>query len=174
MAEDVKSILTKSRRGTMDLFQGIEALRIKISVAKEDRSAIERLPVAKVDAEARVDAWLETIIKADLMQDLARRFVQPIYREPKAIDQASIVVAVIHDRVRDAVMKAVTDTYSNGHSGISRQDRDRALAEADERMLQMELAEEAIIRAAEAAGLDVLRRADANPTAVLAATEVLP
>jgi hypothetical protein len=73
----------------------------------------------------------------------------------------------------EVVKKRVADVYQNT-AGITEAERQKQMEAVDRDLLDAELAEESIIRAAEASGFAILRRSNASPMAVLAADETLP
>lgn len=75
--------------------------------------------------------------------------------------------------MRQALTMRLDNVYSK-KSGLTDEERAAAIGAADRNLFALEMAEEGLIREAERAGIDVLRRADADPRAVLAADEVLP
>jgi hypothetical protein len=70
-------------------------------------------------------------------------------------------------------VKAQVATIYQGNPGISESERQRRLEDVDRDLLDAELAEESIIRAAEASGFPVLPQ-QLDPQALLAADEALP
>jgi len=73
----------------------------------------------------------------------------------------------------DDLARQIADLYRTD-PGVTAPQRATDRIEADRRLLDLERQEEALIRSAERAGFDVMRRADADPRAVLSSDEVLP
>ena len=171
MSDEASKIVSKSRKGTIELSEGLEAVRTKISVLKEDRRSVEAACVSFDVAAGRVDAWTESLSKP--LAALARRFMQPVCSDPSIVDLPMIMAAAFSDGIRTATLAALYEAYGADVEGLSSEEREAQLAAKREELFKLELAEEAIIRAAEASGLEFLRRADADPRAVLAFDEDL-
>lgn len=174
MTEEVRKIVGRSKRGTVDLSEGLEAIRVSIALAKEDRSAIARMPVSAEEAASRAEAWVANLGKSTPLDAIASRLIQPDWREPASSDTLGVVISVLQEQIGAALLSSISSLYGKAKAGVSASDRAAAIAKHDMQILDLELSEEAIIRAAEAAGIDVLRRADADPRAVLARKEDLP
>lgn len=84
-----------------------------------------------------------------------------------------LMVATNRDAFRKAFVDDLDDYYED-KEWIEPEDRIKRTAELEAEVLYLELTEEAAIRDAEANGINILRRADADPRVVLAANSELP
>ena len=84
-----------------------------------------------------------------------------------------LLVATAMPILRQIVAGQLTD-LTEGREMMDGATRAKKLARNEAQLLDLELAEEAAIRAMEAAGIDVARRPDADPRALLAADASLP
>lgn len=188
--------LLKSLRGKLDetgaALRTVEELRETIEGKRREIEAIEVAPQTMAEAMAAFDAWCDRAAQEAvdalpirrLLDPVAARAgltVQPIARSADATPDASpiaqaalgMVFLTCRDTLREVIEGQVADLLG-GRDAISADERaartDRARAE----LLALELAEEAAIRAMEAAGITIARRGDADPRALLAADASLP
>lgn len=105
--------------------------------------------------------------------------VQPGFRVPNlnlnvpenlTID---VVALVARDQLRDVLAEKMADFY-DGRDVMPRAKRGPRVETLEAEILDLELAEEALIREAERANVPVMRRDSADPRAVLAADAALP
>lgn len=172
MAFDLSVTLQRSHAGTGALLAGLEEIRKQVILEKEALAAILERPVDLETALARLDAWLEKAASDDVVKDFARRLTASSYREPMPRDSAHLFFVAVASSVRSVVERQMERDFA-AVPGLSENERHAALAARRGVILQLELAEEATIRAAEKAGIDLLRRADADVRAVLAADDDL-
>lgn len=170
MPFDLRSVLKRSRAGADALFSGLEEIRRQIIVEKEALATVQSQPADNSTAIARLDMWLAKIESADAVGNLVHRLRADGYREPSAAEFSAVVLASVSSQIRDTVQKQI-ERHAASAPGLSDQQRERALASHREQLLLLELAEEATIREAERAGLEILRRSDADVRAVLADEE---
>ncbi len=171
--ETTKGSVTKGKRGASDLFEAIQSTRASIDTLQRRRQSIELAPVSADEAIARIKDWKSGAAERSALRDLAARFTQKTFRLPsKAIDM-DVLVALCLGQIEDALVALVTEMSGDG-AGVADADRAAKLEALNEELLALELEEESLIRSAERLGLDVLRRAKADPRAVLAHDEVLP
>ncbi|TGQ94637.1 hypothetical protein EN851_03535 [Mesorhizobium sp. M8A.F.Ca.ET.208.01.1.1] len=97
------------------------------------------------------------------------------YRAPAVIESAAgfFALAFAAPLMRERLAAEISAEYSAG-DGPTAEAHKQMLAKLDAELLELEMAEEALLRAAEAAGIEILRRIDADPRAVLAADSALP
>jgi hypothetical protein len=158
-----------------ELLQNLESIRDKITGLKDQRKLVEKQYVDKATALARVDVW------TDVMVERARRYLpsvasfagnNPHFRPPETDFDAVVALAlapVIQERMRSQI-----EEFYGEEAGIPDAERKQLLSDADREILDLEMAEESIIRHAEGAGISINRRADADPRAVLAHVDALP
>lgn len=84
-----------------------------------------------------------------------------------------LLIVAARQPLRDLIADQVADLMAHREPLTDQQITGR-VAEIDTALLATEMAEEASIRALETAGIEVQRRADASPLAVLAADAALP
>lgn len=78
------------------------------------------------------------------------------------------------DVIRDEMRAAFEAYYADNPPGLPSDQRPAALADVDRRLFDMEVREERLIAAANAAGASIARRGNADPKAILAAAEPAP
>lgn len=167
MVHDAKRTVQAAKAGGVALTDGLEEIRTQIILEKERMLTSAALPVALDTAEKRLDAWLAKVGGTEIFRTLADRMVSPSYREPPIADAVALAQAATLQPIRAAVGEALAARYKQA-PGISQGDRDERMAAHERALIALEMAEESLIRMAERSGLDVLRRAAADPRAVLA------
>ena len=127
-----------------------------------------------------LDETLRATEARDLIEDLdaalptdLTRASNPAWTIPANGILIALLIGANRNAFRDQLAAMLEPAYSNEAKPISAEEREAALHRIDEDLLDLELAEEAAIRSAEAVGLHVQRRADADPRAVLAGDDAL-
>ncbi|CUX23206.1 conserved hypothetical protein [Agrobacterium deltaense Zutra 3/1] len=176
MADFLKTIgnaLRATQAASQNINNGISELRRHIQDIKRERSKVVDLPISKEETLERVDAMIDHLTRD------ARYF----YPDPKDISRPgfsannisaiSILIAQRASDMAEKMKRDVEDFYASA-VGITSDERENRLRDIDRKILDAELAEESLIRAAENSGFPILRRRDADPRAVLAHDKVLP
>ncbi|MFF0947912.1 hypothetical protein ACFYE9_09640 [Rhizobium leguminosarum] len=169
---ELRKLIDRSRNGGSELATSLETIRGEIISLKVELDQVERSPASRDEAVYRLQEWLASVAAAPQIDLLISRFVSPAYREPPADIPAEIIAAAGLASLESFLTAAIDRRYA-GVSGLSFDDRRLARSDMETRLLELELTEEAIIRSAESLGMDVLRRSDADPRAVLCNGEVL-
>lgn len=172
--------LSKVLQATDGALTSLEDVRGQIAAAKEQRTAIENAPLPRAEAESAIRAQIAA---------LALRFdppFGPIANPGAALDRywgefksasernpMAFAAALAPENLFSLATRSFDTVYASG-DGMSAATKAGELAALDEKLLSLELAEEALIRAMEGGGLTALRRADADPRAVLAADSEMP
>lgn len=173
--KNVTALMSNARTAGDELRRGIQDLRDHIETLRDRREEILKLPVALPLAEKRIDEWVTSQVSgARSTATRPEHFVSSRegWTPPRFALVDSLVIALANQAAQ-ALKEDLRTLYENMDC-IDEADRQVEIAKLDEEMLDAELAEEGIIRTAEAAGFPVRRRADADPRAVLAVDEVLP
>jgi len=170
MPFDVGAILRRSRSGAEAIFSGLEDIRKQIIVEKEALASIQSQPADKSTTVMRFDTWMAKVEIENVAGEIVRRLRAGSYREPSSADYSALALASVSSQIRETVQSEI-ERHVDAAPGLSDDQRERAVADRRERLLILELAEEAMIREAERAGLDILRRGDADVRAVLADEE---
>lgn len=175
---------TKTPKALQGLFQGaaskareaVEEVRRQIAETRHEREALATAPLTKAEAAERIQAWLDAEAKRARLDLMAGEFAAPgrgpghPFRVPvrageqRSADLGPIIAALFPDQVREALLAALPDDAG----AIAMTDRPGRLAELDARVRDLERQEETLIDEAEAAGVEITRRPDANPDAILA------
>jgi hypothetical protein len=140
----------------------LPALRRRIAELKAERQRIERAPLLEKDALARIEpdiarlgANLPPITVANLDALLRAR-------------PAAVLARLLPEAVAQAIAESQRETYAASPiRPMSPSARARELARIEADLRTAEIAEETFIRAAEASGVEIDRRADATPAIVL-------
>ncbi|TBY93587.1 hypothetical protein E0H35_25680 [Rhizobium leguminosarum bv. viciae] len=174
---EVKKILGNAliatRSASKQLGEGITSIRDHIRALKQQRAEVTLLPVTKEAALQRIDIFIRHLtIDAMSIYPQATQFARPDYRQP-GINVAMLLAAQLGPRMADTLKADVERLYEQ-RPGITEEERVMRIREFDRKLLDAELTEESMIRAAETGGFPVLRRRDADPLAVLAHDKVLP
>ena len=146
--------------------------RDDLLAAKSHRARLASAPVPMVEAVAALDLGLDALVAdcasavplANLVMP-ARQSQLVVYDHPKAA--IAIAAAAGAAQLRSTIIGRLEEFYRD-KAPLTREAREAAVTRADAEILALELAEETLIRRAEADGLRILRRHDADPEAVLA------
>lgn len=140
-----------------------------------DREAVLALPGLKADALEALDKGLDRYFE-DARRDINLvslvRKQPPSFRPPSPEVMLALLVEANREKIR-ALFEAEIDQHFASGDGISGADRAKKIDQIDSDLDQLERAEEALIREAEAAGMPILRRADASPNALLMSDRAL-
>lgn len=149
----------------------VEKIRDQLSALRHQRRQVERELPDRTAVFAAIEKWeadAEAVLDGMVdVRTLLRADGRPVVSSRLDLARAASAMAVreLADRHRDAVDAEFEKRGANGLTATARSAR---LAEIDAQLLAAEKAEEGAIRAAEADGMAILRRADASPAIVLA------
>lgn len=183
--------LTAGRAAIADAHAELERLRDAVVAAKAQVTAIERAPRPVSEALDAFDAWADAAAtsaidaaRVDLLVDpssqaaglrlpvvLAAGQVVPNV-EAAANVLLGLLALVGRTELRRVIEGQLTD-LTDGRQTLGAAERQKKIERAQADLLAAELADEAAVRAMEAIGLDVARRPDADPRALLAADSAL-
>jgi len=157
----------------------VDALRLELEAAKAERDSVARLPQTPEETTAAVDRWIA---------DTAARWQPPIGSFAAPSDDGrlpcfslmlpipdgaggvvsvesqaeSLLCVLFGDRVRVVLLERCEENLARFGSGLPAGERRAKLEQLDARILQLERREEDLIDSAEAEGIEIDRRADAN------------
>ncbi|TIS04589.1 MAG: hypothetical protein E5X14_22550 [Mesorhizobium sp.] len=167
-------MLKATKSAAAEVKSGLDQLRAQIADLKKRRSQLEMAPVPKEEALKRIDALMDHLTeRADIFLRAEQfterdRYVMPALGQNAATILLGFAAPLLRQR-----LEKLSETYAAGDGPTADAHR-QLLAKFDAELLDLELAEESLVRAAEAAGIEILRRGDADPRAVLAADSSLP
>lgn len=179
--------MTKTKSNTKalsGLFQGaaekarqaVQDVRQQITETRRERDALATAPLTRDEVAARVDTWLDEQARRARLDLTAADFAHPgrsagrPFQIPvrggdqRGADLGPVLAALFRDRIKDALL----DALPADDKAVAMADRPGKLAELDARVRELEAEEERLIEEAEAAGLEIARRPDASPEAILA------
>lgn len=173
---DLKKLLTGSRKAAASVKDGLQELRMRRLRLLDERDELASRPVPKDEALAALDRDIDELVAIAMRETNVRSLTRaeaPAWTIPQNGVLMGLLIGASRATFRDQLATMLEPAYSNGAKPISADEREANLRRIDDELLDLELAEESAIRAAEAAGLSVLRRADADPRAVLACDDAL-
>lgn len=163
----------KDRAAALSALDSIPAIQGRITDAQSALKTLRAAPASREEMLSAIDAGLDRYaenarsafdISTLLASDSAPRF-NP--RDPHVSDIVGLLVLTDRDLIRGLIVDRIDRALAN-REGIARTERTARIAEAEAALFDLELEEERTVRIAEAAGLAVQRRPDADPRAVLA------
>lgn len=161
-----------SHKAALSELETIEAIRAKVTEAKVMLAELQSMPVPQAEAEAALDAALARLsergAEALTITTLTRPRLHPDFTPELSHSDLVALLVGLHAQAIRKIIGGKLKAFYAGRTVLAPEDRDARAAELEGELLNLELAEEAAIRRAEAAGLSVDRRADADPRAVLA------
>ncbi len=173
---DLKKLLTGSRKAAASVTDGLQELRMRRLRLLDERDEIAARPVPQAEALAALDRDIDELVAIAMRETNVRSLIRaeaPAWTIPPNGVLMGLLIGANRDAFRKQLAEMIAPAYENGAQPIGADEREATLRRIDDDLLEVELAEEAAIRAAEAAGMSVLRRADADPRAVLAGDDAL-
>lgn len=168
----LKKLLTGATAATRELTTAVEQLRTKRLAALDERDRIEAMPHPKDVILAALDRDLDAL--TDRAQNdvytpsLLRGSPGPNLRLPSTDAVLGLLIAANRDAFRAQIVEQVEAAYGD-QKVMTADEREAALRKIGDDLVDLERAEEALIRAAEREGLPILRREDADPDVLLLA-----
>lgn len=172
----IDGIMKRARSAPGDLADGVSGIRAKIDSLKAEREQVEKRPPPLAVAIARAEKWVDRRANAarNSLPSLGV-FCGPDYEDQGYLPFEYMAAGYLAPLIKAALKEDLTSRYeAAGQDEISDEERREELRSIDRQLLDAELTEESLIRAAEMAGFALSRRADADPRAVLAMEEDLP
>jgi hypothetical protein len=154
-----------------DYLTQVSESRAKIAALQQEHEQVRTAPRPLVEAVARIDRGLD--LEAARLRAPLGALVSPDAPLPMRMqlddvgDVSPLIASLFRQQVRELLVAAVTRHYKEHPPGLPALERAAKLRELDAEILRLEHEEEATIREAEGAGLELDRRADASPAAVL-------
>ena len=177
----VRRSLARSHEAVSELRLAIESIRGEIARLREARNSIKTARISRDDAIRRIDAWIEKQ-RAELVTRLyINDIVGPevdgdVSFRDMSIDQGrfslQLAAAAGGKEFKNFLISAI-EKHLGADGGLPVDGREEKIEEIEGDLLDYELSEESLIRAAENAGFPVLRRAEADSRAVLASDGAL-
>lgn len=174
----LSQMVAKTRSATAEVHEGLESVRVRIIALKDQRAHMEVLPVPKALAIERLDQFVAFLSERSDRLISPNTFMQREEYRPPAVSSShyhagDLALGFVLQLMRERLASGIEAKYAPG-DGPTVEEHRRMLAKLDAEILDLELVEESLVRAAEAAGIETLRRGDADPRAVLASNEALP
>lgn len=173
---DLKKLLAGSRKAASSVSEGLQELRLRRLRLLDERDEIASRPAPKDEAVAALDRDIDELVAIAMRETNVRSLIRaeaPAWTIPPNGVLMGLLIGANRDAFRKQLAEMIAPAYENGAQPIAADEREATLRRIDDDLIDLEKAEEAAIRGAEAAGLSVLRRVDADPRAVLASDEAL-
>jgi hypothetical protein len=173
--ETIKAAFARQTKAAAAVFESIEGVRGQIIAQSNELHRLRAMPEPQAVAEVQLDREISAhVVTAQAMMaraipslsGIGRRSALPL--DPTREEILALTIATNPKTFRALAVAELTAFYKD-RDAMQRDQRDARIAEVEAELLKLELTEESMIRQAEAAGMDVRRRANANPAAVLAA-----
>lgn len=188
---DLLKKLATSRAALAASDDYLDHVRQQIETKLVEIDQIASAPLPTADVMRRFEAWLDQAA-AEALDRLSLHhltepqgrhgFVLPVVitpgetvpnTQPATEILLGLLALVGRDRLREVVSEKVV-RHLAGRTPMTATTREKKVMQAEEELLKLCLIEEAMIRGMERAGLNVSRRRDAPPQALLAADASLP
>lgn len=174
----ITSLLRANRDALGTVRDGLEALRRQNRETREAIADVDGIPCDEAAAHARIDklveGWVIGVQSRSYVPSPAALTASPANYNGLGLAFMEPALATYLAPSLAAAMKAEASKHLGKHPGITSAERAARLDKLDRQLLDLELAEESIVRNAIASGLPVHRRARADPRAVMAADSELP
>lgn len=196
LSTSLRSALQTAKQAQDQMRESIKAIRAQIADLKAQREALARLAVTEEVAAERVREWFEQVIRSSLtvnltaegvyqgrppMMDEFAKSINSVGRNSATweapdpvVNLPALIAIYLRDEILAGMLSKLSDAYAAGLQNIDEAARSQKLNELDQQILDFELAEESIIRAAIRSGVSIERRADASSAVVEASDAELP
>lgn len=174
--EKLKSAFVNQTKAAAAVGAAIEEVRGAVIAKANALHQLRAMPIPQAEAEAildkeiarHVEAAGRAVARAVGGLTLGKRGALNL--DPTPDEAVSLQIAMNPQGFRKMAVAELTSQYK-GREAMPRDQRAARIAEVEAELLDLETTEEAMIRQAERAGLEILRRANADPRAVLALIE---
>jgi hypothetical protein len=161
-------LLTRRRTPPTDMGADLARVRDGIAEVAAERAAFNRTPVPHGEAAARLDDFLDGAARQ--FDPAMSYFTAVSYAAPSLDDllpyKLFVLLAALPE-VRAAFHAKLAKAYETPSASVPTKDRPALAARLDERLRQLELAEEQIVLEGALAGHTIQRRPDASALIVL-------
>lgn len=182
---------SKQRTALSSAFDSLDEIRAEIDAKSNEIESLRTAPRPVADALSAFDTWCDATATSAIDRVSLYHMLQPkhdgglrlpSYRArgeaaPNLTGATEILLGLVvltgRDRLR-AVIAGQLDDLVQGRETLTAEERAARIASAEGDLRGLEMAEEAIVRQMERAGLTVSRRADATALILLAADASLP
>lgn len=173
-AAEIKIALASAREAKNQFRDGVTTIRSYIKTLKLEKASVLALCVSEDVAQERAAEWIDHIARHYGFKAVRpEHFAQRDYQHQPGISIPGILVECLDVVMKETLKKKISEFYRDVPN-ITGEERAAQLAAIDRKILDAEMAEESLIRAAWYAGFTVQRRADAHPWAVMAKDSALP
>jgi hypothetical protein len=173
VVQTTKKLLTALASQNAEVGRSVDELRDQIAKKRCERDNLLKQPVCKSEAVERLHAAVDACAVTAGIEDLMHQITsaRPI----------NILNGFDHERVKwllanvaRKLLVTEVERFYGANPGLTANDRSERLAAIDADLRSLEMAEEALTRTAELAGVRILRRADMSPTVALLPDSELP
>ncbi len=147
----------------------LAALRDQIAVLVDQRLELADGPMARGELEAHIDTVLRAVESHPILGPSPAGLRDGSFSTTeleKMLRRPGVLIALLREPLK-AYLLGVFDAEAGGAEGLPAGKRREHLTELDAKIYELECAEEGLIEALEADGVDVIRRPNASPHAQL-------
>ena len=175
MLERVRAKIAGARKALSAAGDSVEGIREAIRQLEAERAAVANAPVPIGEAREAVEQTVDRLAAAAQYASVpvvlaAAERGQVGHVDLHARDVGStfgFFADILRPALRDCLVAAVEAHYRDLAPGLPADERAQRLAELDHQLLELSRHEESMITELSTLGLDVSRRGDADPRAVL-------
>lgn len=193
LTASLRSALQTAKQAQDQMRESIEAIRAHIGDLQSQRKRLLRLPVTEDVAAERVRDWVRRVTASSLVPGPSvsgawlvsppeiENFTASGGDKPWELPYAgatlnveALLLLALQDQIIEGVLQRLSAVYSAGLDSISEAERAEQLDAIDQQILDLELAEESIIRAAFRNGVPIERRPNVSSAVLEASDAELP
>lgn len=170
-----EKLLASVRSAQDQMIGGVLSIRDRIAELTAERAALLALPVPKAVAVERLEEWVRSILMIPGTPTVTPSTFSgnaPGYLVPRS-DFDTAIASFAIPLIRQSALSMLEAHYET-IGKVDDETNQAAITLLNRQLLDLELAEESIIRAADKNGYEIRRRADADPRAVLAHDSAMP
>ena len=173
----IKSRVAGDQRAMSSASGEIAEIRQAIEGLRGERERIRVAPVPRSEATEQIDAMLARWSHAGNSERIERITSAAMQGQAPSIelhspratlaDVLELLAPLLGPQLRAALIAELEARYAGSPPGLAADERQRRLAELDSEIARLETLEERAIQAASEGGMEVARRPDASPAALL-------
>lgn len=186
MLKNLMKNLTASRSATSESLGALDGLRESIAAKQQEITSLHRAPLPVQDALKVFDTWADSAATRAIDSLSIARLIDPSAQaaglrlpivtlpgqpvpnsQPAAEALLGLIMLACRPQLRQVIAGQLADLLV-GREPLTDHERARRIGEAERQLRQALALEEIAVRQLEEAGVQVARRADADPASVLA------
>ena len=148
----------------------LDKIRVQIQAFQDERAEVETAPIPRSECEGRLAAIFDGLPNDQLLDPAPAGLSSGTFDQAELqlmLGRPGLLVAAFPDLITGYLLKIYDREIGDAEPGLPLVERRAKLKELDAEIHALEVAEEGVVESLELAGVDVTRRASANPAIAL-------